>query len=189
MMTEANASPVTGEEIFRRFLEGDSGAFDNLVALYEDDLSVYINGIVKDYHESKHLTIEAFAQLSLSGGQFMGKSSIKTYLFAIGKNLALRYLKKRGREQHISLEDVIEVLSDKSESPQFFMEREENRQMICKHIKDLKEEYRVVLMLLYFEDMSYQTAGRVMNKSAKQISDLAYRAKAALEKKLKDEYF
>jgi DNA-directed RNA polymerase specialized sigma24 family protein len=41
-----------------------------------------------------------------------------------------------------------------------------------------------VLLLLYFEDMSYREAGKAMNKSEKQIKHLAFRAKKALKKKL-----
>ena len=179
--------PVTGEELYRRFIDGDGGAFDELVSLYENELSSFIFSIVRDYHEAKHLTIETFAQLAVSSGKFAGKSSLKTYLFAIGKNLTMRHMKKRGREQHIPLEDAIETLVCEGETPHDFIEREEKVRLVHEAMRDLKDEYRVVLLLLYFEDMSYIDAARVMNKSVKQISDLAYRAKATLKKKLENE--
>lgn len=95
----------------------------------------------------------------------------------------------RGREQHISYEEVIERLIDPGESPQEFIEREENRLLLHKTMRMLKEEHRVVLILLYFEDMSYIQAGRAMNKTEKQIKHLAYRAKAALKEKLSGREF
>lgn len=157
--------------------------------MYEEELYNFINGIVRDYHESKHLMIETFARLAVNGGQFAGKSSIKTYLFAIGKNLALRYVKTQGREQHVSFEEVIEVLSDGNDTPYAFIERDENKRQLHEAMSNLKEEHRAVLILLYFEDMSYIEAGRAMNKSEKQIKHLAYRAKAALKKKLENQGF
>jgi len=180
---------MTGEELYRCFQLGNDDAFETFVALYEQELALFINGIVHDYHEAKHLTIETFARIAVRGGQFAGKSSIKTYLFAIGKNLAMRYVKMRKCEQHISYEDVIGVLIDEDESPHCFMEREENRRLLHATMQNLKEEHRAVLILLYFEDMSYIEAGRAMNKNLKQIRGLAYRAKVALKRKLESEGF
>ena len=175
---------ISGEELYSRFLAGDKYAFESLVALYEDELALFINGIVHDYHEAKHLTIEAFAKLALKGKQFSGESSIKTYLFAIGKNLAVRYAKMRSHETHISYEDIFEFVGDESETPEGIIEKEESKRLINEAIGELKEDYRVVLTFLYFEDMSYIQAGRVMGKTERQIEGLARRAKASLKKKL-----
>ena len=180
-------SKVTGEELFRYFLMGDHRAFEELVALYEEELFYFINRMVDDYHEAKHLTIEAFAQLAVGGQKFSGKSSLKTYLFAMGKNLALRNIKMRGRAKHISYEEIMGVLSDEGTAPHSFIEREETKQQFHEALKDLEDEHRAVILLLYFEDLSYIQAGRVMNKSEKQIKQLAGQAKAALQKKLESE--
>jgi len=186
METEAKQH-ISGEELYRRFLSGDNGAFQEFVEMYEDELSRYIYSIVRDYHETEHLTIETFSQLVLNRRKFDGKSSIKTYLFAIGKNLSLQLLKKRGREQHLSFEESAKIPTKEHETPHSFLEKEENRHYLHEAMWELKEEYRAVLILLYFEDMSYTQAGRAMNKSEKQVKNLAHRAKAALKKKLTDQ--
>jgi RNA polymerase sigma-70 factor (ECF subfamily) len=175
---------LTGEEYFFRYQAGDEGAFDALIALYEAELFRFIHGIVNDYHESKHLTIDSFANLAVGGGKFSENSSLKTYLFAIGKNLALRYMKMRGRVKHIPYEEVVGTLMDGGESPYEFMEREENRRLLREAMRELKADHRTVLNLLYFEDMSYTQTGKAMGKTETQISSLAHRAKAALKKRL-----
>jgi RNA polymerase sigma-70 factor (ECF subfamily) len=180
---------IPGEELHRRFLNGDNDAFEELVALYEYELYLFVNSIVNDYHEAKHLMIEAFALLALNGSRFAGKSSLKTYLFTIAKNLSLKYLKIRNKEQHIPYEEVLETFIDEGETPESFIEREENKQYLSDSMRNLKEDYRIVLQLLYFEDASYAEAGRLMGKSVKQISDMAYRAKAALKKELENSGF
>ena len=182
-MNEDNTLDRSAEELFSSYIAGDEAAFEKLVSMYEDELSVFVYNKVRDYHEAKHITIEAFARLA-TGGAFAGRSSIKTYLFAIGKHLAYRHLKLRGREESIPFEDIIGTLVDEGQSPQQYMERDENKNSIRGAMEDLKEDYRVVLELLYFEDMSYVEAGRRMGKSAEQIKSLAYRAKASLKKKL-----
>jgi RNA polymerase sigma-70 factor (ECF subfamily) len=177
---------ISSEEMYRSFLSGNDDAFAELVALYENDLFSFINHIVNDYHEAKHLMIDSFARLALGGKNFSGKSSIKTYLFTIGKNLAYRNLRMRYRMQHISYEEIIDGLADEGETPPGFIERTENRRLLHNAMQNLKDEHRGVLICLYFEDMSYVEAGRAMRRSEKQIRGLAYRAKLALRRKLEE---
>jgi len=181
-----NEHEIAGEDLFRFFLGGDNDAFERIVAMHEDELFRFIDRIVQDFHEAKHLTIEAFAQLAVGGKKFAGESSLKTYLFTIGKNLAARHMKKRGKAPHIPYEEVFEFLISDDETPHSYMERDENKRLLHDTLQDLKYEYRAVLLLLYFEDMSYRQAGQAMNKSEKQIKHLAFRAKAALKKKLEN---
>ena len=183
-MEKADERGISGEELLRRFYDGDKDAFDELVALYDNGLYLYINRIVHDHHEAKLLTIETFSELATSGGGYKGKSSLKTYLYAIGKNLAARHIKTRKRERHISSEEILKILPDVGETADGFLEREESRRLLHDAMQGLKVEHRAVLLLLYFEDMSYLEAGSAMNRSEAQIKSLAHRAKAALKRKL-----
>ena len=175
---------ISGEELYRRFRGGNERAFEELVALYDDELYFFIYKMVKDHHEAKHLTIDSFARLALNGGGFAGKSSVKTYLFTIGKHLAVQTIKMRKREDHISFESIIETMIGEGETPDSFIGREENKRLLHEAMNELNDEYRIVLDLLYFEDMSYMEAGESMSKSVKQIENLAYRARLSLKKKL-----
>ncbi|MCL2665079.1 MAG: RNA polymerase sigma factor [Defluviitaleaceae bacterium] len=188
-METESAAVVSGEELYLSYLAGSKNAFEDFVKLYEKELSRFIYGIVRDYHEAEHLMIETFAQLVINSKKFDGKSSIKTYLFAIGKNLSLQLLRKRGREQHISFEEAAEISIGEEETPHGMYEKSLNKQYLHETIKELKSEYHAVLVLLYFQDMSYLHAGKAMNKSEKQIKALAHRAKAALKKKLESKGF
>jgi len=180
---------ITGEELFRRYLLGDDYAFEDLVALYEADLSRFVNSKINDYYETKYLTIEAFGQLAVSGKKFAGQSTLKTYLFTIARNLVSKHLKERNKiiNEHISFDEILYDVSDGSLTPDEYMEAEENKHQLHEAMKGLKQEYYRTLRLLYFEDMSYRDAGKILGKSEKQIKDLAYRAKASLKKKLKNQ--
>ena len=112
------------------------------------------------------------------------KTSLKTYLFTIAKNLIVKHLKARKKHDHISYDEIVYELSDGSQSPDLMMEQEESKRLLYDAMRELKDEYYKTLTLLYFEDMSYRQAGEVLGKSEKQIKDLAYRAKVSLKKKL-----
>lgn len=181
---------ISGEELYTMFLAGDESAFEQLVMLYEDDLFGYINSIIRDRYEARQLTIETFAQLIVNTSKFKGNSSLKTYLFAIGRNISAHHLKSRIHDEHIPFDDIVESLVDNAEPIESFMEREESRQVLREAMLDLKQEYRIVLTLLYFEDMSYAQAGKSMDKTEKQVKNLAYQAKLALRHALEaNEHF
>ena len=61
---------------------------------------------------------------------------------------------------------------------------EEKRQLYSAMNK-INPDYRTVLHLLYFENMSYDEVAFVLRKSKKQINNLAYRAKQALKAEMK----
>jgi len=174
---------LSGEELYRLFVEKeDNGAFELLVGMYADELGRYINSIVRDYHESRHMTIEVFAKLAEIRGQFEGRSSIKTYLFTIGRNMAFRHLKTREKENHIPFDEIIGIYTDDSGDPYSIIERKETEARVREALKSLKYEQRAVIVLLYFDDMSYAQAAKAMGKSEKSIKSLAFRAKKSLRK-------
>lgn len=127
--------------------------------------------------------IDTFAQLVVSRKKFAKKSSLKTYLFSIGRNEALRYLKKN--KQHVSLDDENEYLSE-TIIEEFDFLKEERKCQLYSAMEQLQPDYYEVLFLIYFEEMTYIEAGKVMKKNKKQITNLAYRAKKALKEKLEN---
>ena len=60
----------------------------------------------------------------------------------------------------------------------------ERNQQIYDAINSLNNEYRQILILLYFEEMTHDEVSRVMKKNRKQIYNLAERSKKALKAEL-----
>lgn len=136
--------------------------------------------MVGDWPEAEELMIDAYAQLALKRGQFLGKSSLKTYLYTIARNLAIRHVRNRKRQRLIV--DSPPVIS----AEQVF-EREEGKRTLHRALGELPAQYSEVLYLLYFESLSHAQAATVLRKSKKQIDNLAQRGKAALKERLKKE--
>ena len=56
-------------------------------------------------------------------------------------------------------------------------------------MQNLKPEYRQVLWLTYFEELSNQETAVIMHKATHNIETLVYRARQALKKQLEKEGF
>ena len=57
---------------------------------------------------------------------------------------------------------------------------DEQKRIINAAVSQLPEDMRIVIHLIYFEDMTYEQAAKVMKKNTKQIDNLLYRAKKEL---------
>ncbi len=172
----------TDEQLYSRFLEKeDSRDLAELLDRHRESLTLFLYGYVHDMEDAEELMMDAFAVVAAGKNRFFGHSSFRTWLFAIGRNRALSML----RRKRLSFESIDIRDGSAEASPETPLFREERRRNLYRALSSLKEEYRQVLYLLYFEDMSHEEAGRVMGKSRKQIYNLAERGRKALKETLK----
>ena len=174
----------TGEQLYRRFLEGDEAAFGELIALYKDRLIFFILRSVGDLDAAEDLAEDVFVEVLLHRRRYHFNAPLNSYLFAIARHKATDWLRRRARRGEQPLETAGDPADRRSLEEEFL--RREQAMAVHAALNALPAQYRTVLHLLYFEEMSYEQAGRVMKKNRKQIENLAYRArqamKAALEK-------
>ena len=171
------------ENIYDKIMEGDEKALKELLEVYGKHLIFFINGYVKNISVAEELMEDSFCDLILSKKKFKNKSSFKTYLFAIGKNKAFDYLKKEKRRGEFPDENTQDTYSDMQDLEQTVINNDEKRRL-HNAMDTLKADYKQVLVLIYFEEMSYKEAGKVMGKRELQIKNLAYRARQSLKTKL-----
>jgi RNA polymerase sigma-70 factor (ECF subfamily) len=88
------------------------------------------------------------------------------------------------RKRRYTAEEPLEQAEETADTPEMNILREEQNLRLYEALSQLRAEYRQILILLYFEDMTHEEAGRVMEKNRKQIYNLADRARAALKKEL-----
>jgi len=168
-----------GEESYRRFLQGDREAFSELIDKYNESLIFFIRRFVFDLNLAEDIAEDCFVALIIYPHRYNFKISLKTYLFTIARNKAVDYIRHHQIIKEISFEEAAE----KSMEYLAFEEevlREEKKRELHQALDMLREEFKAVLHLIYFEEMSYEDAGRVMRKSRKQIENLAYRARKEL---------
>lgn len=178
---------LTDERLYERYFLGERKAAELLVERYSDLLIRYICGYLADYHESEDLMIEAFAQMFAKKRPVTSEHCFKAYLYKTARNLAIRHRSKK-RFPLLDLQQTEFEMSGIVGADTDLLRKEQNRQLIHA-MEQIKDEYREVLYLLYFEEMKYEEAGRVMGKSVPQITNLAHRARKSVKKVLEKEGF
>lgn len=167
-----------GLDSYQRFLNGDESGLEEVIAEYKNGLILYLHGIVQDLQLAEEATEETFVKLVVKRPHFNGSSSFKTWLYTIGRNVAIDSMRRR-KNYEIPLDNVTE-LRDEACLEQTYIQQERKR-MVHKCMKALKPEYRQVLWLLYFEGFSCKQIARIMRKTTHSVETTAYRARVALK--------
>lgn len=170
----------TDELIYKRYMK-DHDEADLLILLerHRESLVLFLYSIVHNMDDAEELMLDTYAEIA-AGGSFSGKSSFKTWLFSIGKHKALMSLRKK-TIWYKTEEDIEDELTP---PPELEILNEERNHQLFKALGCLNKEYRQVLILLYFEEMSMEEAARVMGKNRKQIYNLSDRGRKALKGEL-----
>lgn len=177
-----------GESSYRRFLTGDDNGIVEIVRDYKDGLILYLNSFVRNLTVAEELCEDTFVKLAVRKPSFRENSSFKTFLYTIGRNTALDYLRKN-HGKIIAIEELPETIDNDRESLEQSYIREERKIAVHRAMSVLKPEYRQVLWLTYFEELSNKETAAVMKKSVHNIETLVYRARIALKKALEKEGF
>ena len=139
-----------GASSYRRFREnGDESGLIEIIREYRDGLIFYLNTFVGNIHIAEELAEDTFVLLGTKKPRDKGKGSFKTWLYTIGRNLTLNYLKKHSKKTEISLDDCPELISDEESLEEAYI-KEERKITVHRALKKLKPEYRQVLWLVYF---------------------------------------
>ena len=177
-----------GASSYRRFLDGDDNGITEIVENYKDGLILYLNGYVKNIFVAEELTEDTFFRLMIKKPKYSGKSKFKSWLYAIGRNVAVDYIRHNSKILNVPIDDVENYLIEEQSLEQAYI-KEENKIIVNKALNELIPEYRNVLWLTYFEEFSNKETAIILKKTERQIKNLLYRARKALKSKLEKEGF
>ena len=168
-----------GAGSYRRFLAGDESAFDDIIKDYRNPLTSFIFRYVRNAEAAEDITIDVFTYLIIHPHRYNFKTGLKTYLFMLGRSRALDYLKHARKIEFTDISEHAELMSADA-GPEERLVSDEKRNAVRRAVQALPEQMCTAVFLVYFENMSYADAARIMKKSRKQIDNLLYRAKSEL---------
>ena len=70
--------------------------FEQVYRDYFRDVELYLLALCKDQHLAEELTAQTFFQVMKALPQFRGECDIRTWLWTIGRNRYLNYIKRAG---------------------------------------------------------------------------------------------
>ena len=169
------------------------GNEDALVKIYVRYKSEFIGWSVKKFNlsheESEDIYQDAilvFRNNIVSNKLIELNSSVKTYLFAVAKNIALKKINRSARQLSDEVVDK-EPATAKSDAIDYVMADNERQKLIANMIEKLKEPNRSILKMYYYQNLSMSEIAEKLNyKNDKVVKAQKVRCMNELKKMVRD---
>ena len=137
--------------------------------------------LLRDPSQAEDATHDVFLKAFRKMDQFRGESGVRTWLYRITlnhcQNLAQSW---HNRNMLSNADDVVwETAGSMAEDPLRALETKELGQRIQKTLDSLSEEYRLLLLLVADEKLSYEEVGHLTEQSADAVRGKLHRARKA----------
>lgn len=182
------------QELVARVQQGDKRAFDLLVQKYQHKIVKLISRYVRDPDESLDVAQETFIKAYRALANFRGESAFYTWLYRIAINTAKNHLVALGRrppDTDIDAADAVQLDMEssvslrESDTPEHMAIKDEIERTIFRAIEDLPEDLRTAITLRELEGLSYEEIAEAMNCPIGTVRSRIFRAREAIDMKLK----
>ena len=151
-----------------------NAAFEKLFKMYYNEAVLYVCSLSHNRALAEDVVQEAFSRALKSIDD--EKDGFKYWLFKVSRNCYFDYLRKVKRTAPMP----DDIGGDERELVQGIIEKEEYR-ALYRAIGKLKDNYREVVLLYYFEGLSVSEIGGITGQSAENVKVLLFRARAKLK--------
>jgi RNA polymerase sigma-70 factor (ECF subfamily) len=183
-MTLITTAETETAKIARGFRERDMELLADLVERYQHRLVRYLLYLTGRREYAEDLAQETWIRVLQRGSQYNGRQRFDPWLFAIARNLAIDYLrKKRKVVQTASLpddRDAMLQLPSPGPSPFEAAARSEDAMSLAGRLQILSPLYREALLLRFQEDLSLAEMAQVLGAPTTTVTSRIYRGLAAL---------
>jgi RNA polymerase sigma-70 factor (ECF subfamily) len=183
-MTLNTTAETETAKIARGLRERDMQLVADLVERCQHRLVRYLLYLTGRREYAEDLAQETWVRVLQRGSQYNGRQRFDPWLFAIARNLAIDYLrKKRKGVQTASLpndRDAMLLLPTSGPSPFEAAARSEDAIRLAGQLQILSPLYREALLLRFQEELSLPEIAQVLGAPVTTVTSRIYRGLAAL---------
>jgi len=179
-------------ELVRLAQQGDEKAFGVLVEKYQARIIKLVRPYARDYAEAADIAQDTFIKTYKALKNFRGESQFYTWLYRIALNTAKNHGYADSRrpiryESEVASEKTAAMLLEEVDvsTPEQALLTEEVRRTIVETIESLPEDLRTAILLREIEGLSYTDIARIMDCPVGTVRSRIFRAREAIDKKLK----
>ena len=179
-MKGSNLKEERDRELVIRALDGDAGAFRDLIEKHTALVYSVVGGILKRDADIDDTVQEVFIKVYRNLSSYRGDSRFSTWLYRIARNESINAL-QRSRDRLVPIEEA-ERLPAQGGNPEEHFARKRLAHDMRGLLSKLDEQYRVVLELRYMGDKSYSEIAEIMEIPVGTVKTNIHRAKAELKR-------
>lgn len=162
--------------LVRRCLNGDANAFAGLVKQHQRAVFNVAYRIVRDYEDASDVAQSAFVKAYEKLDTFNEQYKFFSWIYRIAVNEALNFVNKRKPEDELD-----ERMVSNARGPEQLTEIGERNEQIQAALQDLPPDYRTVIVLRHFRELSYKEMAEVLLIPEKTVKSRLFTARRLLK--------
>jgi len=175
---------MTDEQIIGRVRGGETRMFGELVRRYQDPVYGMATRFVGRGEDGQDIAQEVFLRVFRGLEHFKGEARFSTWLYRITWNLCADWLRRNRKPgAPLAIDDAAGVADARVDLEEGLLAAEEQRE-VRRALDRLDEKYRCVLILLYYQKLSYGQIAAVLDVPPKTVETRLYRARKLLKESL-----
>lgn len=164
------------KDLVRQCLKGDQKAFECLLDRYQKPIFNVALRIVGNADDAAELTQTVFVRIYEKLGTYDERYKFFSWLYKIAVNASINFLEQKKR---------YDVLTDREVSQEPRVEEQveasERAEKLEDAILELRTEYRIVIVLRHFHDLSYDEMGKILDLPEKTVKSRLFTARQMLK--------
>ena len=177
-MTHRAAADV---DLVARFVAGDTGAFEELMAAHEDRVFGVCLRMLRDRDAALDAVQETFINVFRKADRYKAEAAFSTWLYRVAVNTCYDQIRKAKRRQAQSLPDTLDPQDPHAGDE---LDSVELRQPIEEALQDLPPEFRAAVVLVDLEGHSLETAANMLAVPVGTVKSRVFRGRRILAQQL-----
>lgn len=165
--------------LIEAFQSGDEFAFVSLYNRYKNPIYAFCVKMLGDRALAQDVMQETFLRVYENRDRLLNTSSFKSWVFTIARNQCLNQLRRSKRQVSLEGESVsIAMLVPHGQVAQ--LEKSEQTELVNYFLNELKEDYREVLILREYQNLSYEEIAAVTRSTLSAVKSRLFKARRKL---------
>ena len=138
--------------------------FNEIVKTYSERLYWHVRRFVLSHEDTDDLLQDIFLKIWTALPSFRGEAQLYTWVYRIATNETLNFLRRQKVRAALQFRSLDDVLEERVDADPYFNGSAAER-ALSKAIARLPEKQRIVFIMRYYEDLSYEEIAEVTGTS------------------------
>ena len=170
---------ISDERLVDRLRAGDRHALGLIYTRYKRGLYAFCIRLLVDDASAQDAVHETFLKLFKAAAGIEKGGALKTWLYRTARNESFQLLRRNGRRVEADAESLWI-----NETPLSLLDDSDSAIVVRNVLHGLKAEYREVLLLREYEQLSYAQIADITSSTESSVKSRIFKARRALAAKL-----
>ena len=187
-MAQAPATP-TDNQLVARTLNGDVGAFNDLVVRWEASLYRFVVRYLGDPEEARDICQEAFLKAYTNLDRFRGQAKFSSWLFQIALNQCRTQFRRKKSRPTVSLDEEeqlshLQLVPADAEPPDAAAIKSQQASELHVALAHLPEDQRTAIILKEYHGLKFREIAEILETPESTVKSRLYHGLESLAKSL-----